>query len=153
MYLRTNSYRKQNAIIETIVKMDKEYSKCIQRYIHSIFDFTQIKTIYKSRTATCHTDNAVWTPLCSLHHCSFFSTPSAAFGLLLRIIMVIPFHYINSSLITVAITESIKNIIKRDRPRKKSIAHRSLPIRDDVSNPAFPSGDSAQVCLYHLDKQ
>lgn len=53
-----------------------------------------------------------------------------------------PFY---SSLITVLFTESLKSIIQRSRPRKQSIADRSLPIRDDVSNPAFPSGDSAQV--------
>lgn len=52
----------------------------------------------------------------------------------------------SSSLITVLFTESLKSLTQRSRPRKQSIADRSLPIRDDVSNPAFPSGDSAQVC-------
>ena len=47
--------------------------------------------------------------------------------------------------ITVILTEFLKIITNRARPRKQSIADRSLPIRDDVSNPAFPSGDSAQV--------
>lgn len=43
------------------------------------------------------------------------------------------------------ITEPLKYLIQRARPRKQSIADRILPIRDDVTNPAFPSGDSAQV--------
>ena len=50
-----------------------------------------------------------------------------------------------TSLFTVIITELLKVLTNRSRPRKQSIADRSLPIREDVSNPAFPSGDSAQV--------
>ena len=43
------------------------------------------------------------------------------------------------------ITEPLKYLVQRERPRKQSTADRVLPIRDDLSNPAFPSGDSAQV--------
>ena len=49
------------------------------------------------------------------------------------------------SLLCVVITEPMKYVFNRPRPRKQSIADRILPIRDDVTNPAFPSGDSAQV--------
>lgn len=59
------------------------------------------------------------------------------------------------SLLTVMVSEVLKNIFCRPRPRKQSVAERSIPIRDDVSNPAFPSGDSAQAavaaaCAYRL---
>ena len=58
------------------------------------------------------------------------------------------------SLLTVLVSEGLKNIFCRPRPRKQSVAERSLPIRDDVTNPAFPSGDSAQAsvaasCLFY----
>ena len=52
---------------------------------------------------------------------------------------------VESSLLTVIITETLKGLFRRPRPMKYAVAPRHLPIRDDVSNPAFPSGDSAQV--------
>lgn len=51
------------------------------------------------------------------------------------------------------ITEPLKYVVQRSRPRKQSIADRLFFVRDDVSNPAFPSGDSAQVgihCCYDI---
>ena len=51
------------------------------------------------------------------------------------------------------ITEPLKYVVQRSRPRKQSIADRLFSVRDDVSNPAFPSGDSAQVgihCCYDI---
>ena len=61
------------------------------------------------------------------------------------------------SMLTVLLSEILKSVFCRPRPRKQSIAERSIPIRDDVSNPAFPSGDSAQAavasaCAYRLFK-
>ena len=52
---------------------------------------------------------------------------------------------LSNSMLTVIISEALKNILRRPRPSKASISKRVLPIRDDVTNPAFPSGDSAQV--------
>ena len=65
--------------------------------------------------------------------------------MLFRFIKVLFIYLISYSVLTVLCTELIKALTKRPRPRKQSIAYRELPIRDDVSNPAFPSGDSAQV--------
>lgn len=55
--------------------------------------------------------------------------------------------YLSNSMLTVLISEALKNILRRPRPSKSSISKRVLPIRDDVTNPAFPSGDSAQVAF------
>lgn len=54
---------------------------------------------------------------------------------------------LSNSMLTVLISEALKNILRRPRPSKSSISKRVLPIRDDVTNPAFPSGDSAQVAF------
>ena len=53
-------------------------------------------------------------------------------------------------MLTVIISEFLKNTIRRPRPPKSSISKRALPIRDDVCNPAFPSGDSGQVTVFLL---
>ena len=58
---------------------------------------------------------------------------------------------LRSSLLCVVITEPMKYVFNRPRPRKQSIADRILPIRDDVTNPAFPSGDSAQVKKLYMN--
>ena len=47
------------------------------------------------------------------------------------------------------ITEPLKYVVQRSRPRKQSIADRLFSVRDDVSNPAFPSGDSAQAGVWY----
>lgn len=49
------------------------------------------------------------------------------------------------SLITVVITEPMKFVFGRQRPCEEEISQRIVPIRKDLTNPAFPSGDSAQV--------
>ncbi|KAK8817529.1 hypothetical protein WA538_004251, partial [Blastocystis sp. DL] len=53
-----------------------------------------------------------------------------------------------SCLLCVVITEPLKYVVQRSRPRKQSIADRLFSVRDDVSNPAFPSGDSAQAAVF-----
>ena len=75
--------------------------------------------------------------------------------MLLRSVVVASPPPLSRSLLTVLVSEGLKNIFCRPRPRKQSVAERSLPIRDDVTNPAFPSGDSAQAsvaaaCLFCL---
>ena len=60
---------------------------------------------------------------------------------------------INCSLVTVVLTEPMKYLFGRARPDEAATVGRVVPLRKDVSNPSFPSGDSAQVgvlCLYVL---
>ena len=49
------------------------------------------------------------------------------------------------SVVTVLFTEPLKYLFGRRRPAEEDITRRVVPLRKDVSNPAFPSGDSAQV--------
>ena len=53
--------------------------------------------------------------------------------------------YLNYSVITVLFTEPLKYLFGRARPAEDEIQNRIIPLRKDVTNPAFPSGDSAQV--------
>ena len=39
----------------------------------------------------------------------------------------------------------MKYLFGRQRPCEENISYRVVPIRKDLTNPAFPSGDSAQV--------
>ena len=56
------------------------------------------------------------------------------------------FYYISIlSVVTVLFTEPLKYLFGRRRPAEEDINRRVVPLRKDVSNPAFPSGDSAQV--------
>lgn len=51
------------------------------------------------------------------------------------------------------LTEPMKYLFGRARPDEAATVGRVVPLRKDVSNPSFPSGDSAQVgflCLYVL---
>lgn len=51
---------------------------------------------------------------------------------------------------TVLFTEPLKYLFRRNRPQEDDINNRVVPLRKDVTNPAFPSGDSAQVVLINL---
>ena len=51
------------------------------------------------------------------------------------------------SVVTVLITEPMKYLFGRQRPCEEDIPNRVIPLRKDLTNPAFPSGDSAQVSL------
>ena len=56
------------------------------------------------------------------------------------------FYYVSIlSVVTVLFTEPLKYLVWRRRPAEEDINRRVVPLRKDVSNPAFPSGDSAQV--------
>ena len=50
-----------------------------------------------------------------------------------------------SSVLTVLFTEPLKYLFSRERPELNDITNRVVPLRNDLKNPAFPSGDSAQV--------
>lgn len=76
-------------------------------------------------------------PLLSLHQC--------AHGLVYRPLLVGLSALFHCSLITVVITEPMKYLFGRQRPCEENISYRVVPIRKDLTNPAFPSGDSAQV--------
>ena len=75
--------------------------------------------------------------LLSLHQC--------AHGLVYRPLLVGLCALFHDSLITVIITEPMKYVFGRQRPCEESISRRVVPLRKDLTNPAFPSGDSAQV--------
>ncbi|KAK8806590.1 hypothetical protein WA588_003154 [Blastocystis sp. NMH] len=49
--------------------------------------------------------------------------------------------------VTVLFTEPLKYLFGRARPAEDTISTRVVPLRKDVSNPAFPSGDSAQAAV------
>ena len=56
------------------------------------------------------------------------------------------FYYISIlSVVTVLFKQPLKYLFRRRRPAEEDINRRVVPLRKDVSNPAFPSGDSAQV--------
>lgn len=52
------------------------------------------------------------------------------------------------SAFTVILTEPMKYLFGRDRPPEDDVSNRVVPLRKDVTNPSFPSGDSAQVVIY-----
>jgi len=49
-----------------------------------------------------------------------------------------------ASLLTVAVTETIKKSTQRERPEHEIVRHRLLNLRSLLTNYSFPSGDSAQ---------
>lgn len=53
--------------------------------------------------------------------------------------------FVKCSAMTVLFTEPLKYLFRRNRPQEDDINNRVVPLRRDVTNPAFPSGDSAQV--------
>ena len=88
----------------------------------------------------------------------YLAVPTMLFGrhvvpyIVLIAFILLRFHcacyYGCSCMLTVIISEFLKNTIRRPRPPKSSISKRALPIRDDVCNPAFPSGDSGQAAVF-----
>lgn len=81
--------------------------------------------------------------------------PGVLFGrhilpfLVVSISLFIDFHvglYIGLCCIaTVILTEPMKYLFGRARPDEDATVNRVVPLRKDVSNPSFPSGDSAQA--------
>ena len=51
-----------------------------------------------------------------------------------------------SCILTVAVTETLKKRFGRARPHPRDISQRRFNLRGMLTNHAFPSGDSAQVC-------
>lgn len=52
------------------------------------------------------------------------------------------------SLLTLAITTSVKACVRRARPAASSVGPRRVSLRHLESNHAWPSGDSAQAALF-----
>ena len=57
-------------------------------------------------------------------------------------------NWVSTSLFTVLVTEGLKHVINRDRPSLYDTTNKLVQMRKYMSNPAFPSGDSAQVYVH-----
>ncbi|KAK8803799.1 hypothetical protein WA158_001493 [Blastocystis sp. Blastoise] len=57
-------------------------------------------------------------------------------------------HMTISSVLTVALTEILKYVFRRDRPHVDAVNNKLIHMRQYLNNPAFPSGDSAQAAVF-----